>query len=112
MATKLNPFRDITKILARIQQFSETDNTPEVARPDVIKYSGKFHDYYGEPITIEILYDSDSDMGNATITRGNQSFGIKFKSGGGGVMNYKIVNGSEIDLVETLLALASDRQEM
>ncbi len=115
MSSPVNPFDSIVANLQKIhkatQRKSITERTEDV---EMIKYSGSYEDYYGEPIRLEVLYSEDEQdgVGNATFTYGERTTKVKFQSSGGGVLRHKIIEGNAESLLELLLALASNRQEM
>ncbi len=110
MNKRQNPLQKLAGVISKLQTMQEA--APEDMQSSQVKYSGKFEDYYGEPITIEVLYDDDISLGNATIRHGHRVINIKFKTGGAGVIDYRLTKGSELDLVEVVLALATDMQPL
>lgn len=111
MRSQPNPFKTLAASLGKLSRTLETTIHEREDQIEVTRYNGNYSDFYGDPITIEVLYNDDDDLGTATIVHNARRIVVKFKAGGGGIMQYKMVKGSELDLLEVMFALASQQEK-
>lgn len=112
MATKQNnPFGQLLDTLTAITRQPLKPLTEQKENADV-RYNGSYTDYYGVPITIEILFDSDQQLGTATVSYDQLLTKIRFRSVNGHVTRYKITEGTPQNLIRTILALASEQHQL
>jgi hypothetical protein len=97
----MNPFDKILK--ASNKQFS-----PINENENITKYVGHYRDYLGDDVSIETLFNDKDNTGLLTTRYNNQVVKVSYEAGGGGVTGFHFIAGDAYDLINVLLALASD----